>query len=46
VLFGSRSACAVFVTAVQLPLFIQTVVNPPATLPHASVFVGVFVLSP
>lgn len=44
ILFGSRSACAVFVTAVQLPLFIQTVVNPPATLPHASVFVGVFVL--
>jgi hypothetical protein len=36
ILFGSRSACAVFVTAVQLPLFIQTVVNPPATLPHAS----------
>lgn len=44
ILFASRSACAVFVIAVQLPLFIQTVVNPPATLPHASIFLGVFVL--
>lgn len=44
ILAASRSACAVFVTAVQLPLFIQTVVNPPATLPHASLFLGVFVL--
>jgi len=44
ILFASRSACAVFVTAAQLPLFIQTVVNPPATLPHASIFLGVFVL--
>ncbi|MDD2989032.1 MAG: sensor domain-containing diguanylate cyclase [Zoogloea sp.] len=44
ILFASRSACAVFVTAAQLPLFIQTVVNPPASLPHASLFLGVFVL--
>lgn len=44
ILFGSRTAYAVFVTAVQLPLFIQTVVNPPSTLPHSSVFLGMFVL--
>jgi diguanylate cyclase (GGDEF)-like protein/PAS domain S-box-containing protein len=44
ILSGSRSAYAMFVSATLLPLFILTLVNPPAALPQASVWLTVFVL--
>jgi diguanylate cyclase (GGDEF)-like protein/PAS domain S-box-containing protein len=44
ILSGSRSAYAMFVSATLLPLFILTLVNPPAALPQASVGLTVFVL--
>lgn len=44
ILSNSRSAYAIFVSATLLPLFILTLVNPPAALPHASVWLTLFVL--
>ncbi len=41
---GSRSTYAIFVSATLLPLFILTLVNPPAALPQASLWLTVFVL--
>lgn len=43
-LSGSRTAFAVFITATLLPLFIQTLADPPPALPHASLLLGLFVL--
>lgn len=44
ILSGSRTAFAVFITATLLPLFIQTLADPPSGLPHGSLLLGLFVL--
>ena len=44
ILSGSRTAFAVFITATLLPLFIQTLADPPSALPHGSLLLGLFVL--
>ncbi|KAB2967484.1 diguanylate cyclase [Zoogloea sp.] len=44
ILSSSRTAFAVFITATLLPLFIQTLADPPPALPHGSLLLGLFVL--